>query len=92
MQVIMPRKKSIELLTTLVLLSVIVPAAFGQSIGTVSADVSGNFQYSLLNNGTAAQITGFLGGGASAAIPSVIGGVPVISISDGAFYNCTALT
>jgi len=51
---------------------------------------SGNF--TVTDNGTAVTITGYLGAGGAVTIPSTIGGKPVTSIGNGAFYGLTALT
>jgi hypothetical protein len=48
--------------------------------------------YIFTDNGTAVAITGYEGAGGSAMIPSTIGGKPVTSIGNGAFYGLTALT
>jgi hypothetical protein len=88
----MHRKKIICLLHTLLLLSAIIPATIGLTAGTATAEVSGTFQYSLIGNGTAVEITGYTGSGGSVVIPSVIAGEPVTSIAERAFYNCTSLT
>ena len=66
----MHSKKLTGLLTTLVLLSAIVPAMLGFSTGTVSAEESGGFQYSLIDNGTAVEITSYTGVGAARSFPA----------------------
>ena len=80
------------LLATIALLSPVGAVSFGLFTGTASAAASGNFQYSLTNDGTAVEITGFNGTDASLVIPSIIAGLPVTSIGVLAFCNCTALT
>ena len=58
---------------------------------TVSAETEGNFTYTV--SGKKVTITGFptdvVG---EVIIPSEIGGYPVTTIGDAAFYNCTSLT
>ncbi|HEY3421456.1 MAG TPA: leucine-rich repeat protein [Methanomassiliicoccales archaeon] len=88
----MNHKKLTALLATLMLLSPIVTLTVGSMVGTVSAEVSGSFEYSLNSDGTAVEITRYNGTGTSAVIPSVIAGKPVTSIGERAFSNCTALT
>jgi hypothetical protein len=88
----MKLKQITVLLATLVLFSPVACLCVGPLAGTASAAVSVNYQYSMINNGTAVEITGFNGTGTSFVIPSVISGQPVTSIGDGAFSNCTALT
>ncbi|MGD0056899.1 MAG: leucine-rich repeat protein, partial [Methanomassiliicoccales archaeon] len=48
----------------------------------------GDFDYQLINSGTAVQITGYYGSGGAVAIPGMIDGRPVTSIGDWAFYDC----
>ena len=48
------------------------------------------FNYTI-NNGTI-TITGYTGPGGAVTIPDTINGLPVTSIGDCAFYNCTSLT
>ncbi|MDR2519049.1 MAG: leucine-rich repeat domain-containing protein [Spirochaetaceae bacterium] len=43
-------------------------------------------------NGQGITITGYTGKAAALVIPAKIEGLPVTSIGDGAFYNCTGLT
>ncbi len=87
----MKLKQITILLATLMLFSPIA-ACVGPMAGTASAAVIVNYQYSTINNGTAVEITSFNGTGASFVIPSIVSGLPVTSIGDGAFCNCTALT
>ena len=54
------------------------------------AVVQAQFTYTT-NNGTI-TITGYTGSGGAVTIPSTINGLPVTSIGDYAFYNCTSLT
>lgn len=62
------------------------------SIGTASADTSGDLQYSLINGGTAVKITGYTGSGGSVTIPGTIAGEPVTAIGDSAFMSSYHLT
>jgi hypothetical protein len=48
--------------------------------------------YIFTDNGTAVAITGYEGAGGAVTIPSTVGGKPVTSIGNGAFYGLTALT
>ena len=58
------------------------------SIGTVSADSSGGYNYTLINNGAATEYSGYTGRGGNFTIPSILGGEPVTEIGDYAFdYN-----
>ena len=43
-------------------------------------------------SGGVVEITGYTGPGGSVVIPGMIGGLPVTSIGDGAFMDCTGLT
>jgi hypothetical protein len=45
----------------------------------------------ITNNGTIA-ITGYIGPGGAVDIPGTINDLPVVSIEDEAFYNCTSIT
>jgi hypothetical protein len=85
-------RKFAVLLAALVLFSQIASVGVGSSAGAAPIPAGNNYQYSLINNGTAAEITSFNGTGTSFVIPSVIAGVPVTSIGERAFCNCTALT
>jgi len=62
------------------------------SIGTASADTSGDFQYTLINSGTAVKITDYTGSGGSVTIPNSIAGHPVTMIGDSAFSQSIHLT
>ena len=54
---------------------------------TVSAAVSGDFEYKVLSDGTA-EITGYKGSFTILTIPETIGGKTVSKIGDQAFYMC----
>jgi|GEM_PF-1950046 len=56
----------------------------------MQAAQEGDFTYTLTNG--KAEITGYSGSGGAVVIPSTIGGFPVSSIGNLAFYNCTGLT
>jgi hypothetical protein len=85
-------KKIAVWLATLVLFSPIVTVSVGSLADTASAAVSGIYQYTLINDGTAVEITSINDTGVSVVIPSVIAGKPVTSIGERAFCNYTALT
>lgn len=85
-------RKITILLAALVLFSPIASLGVGPLAGTASAAVTVNYQYSTINNGTAVEITGFNGTGTTFAVPSTVSGLPVISIGNNSFSNCTALT
>ena len=50
----------------------------------------GDFTYESI--GTEITITGYTGSGGAVTIPDTIGGLPVTSIGDGAFWGCASLT
>lgn len=54
------------------------------------SETDGDFEYIVLNNGTA-EITGYIGNGGNIVIPDTVGGKSVTSIGEKAFYNCTSL-
>ncbi|MFZ3130767.1 MAG: leucine-rich repeat domain-containing protein [Desulfosporosinus sp.] len=56
----------------------------------VQAGMSSEFEYNVTAD--QAQITGYNWAGGDVTIPSTLGGYPVTSIGDGAFYNCTGIT
>jgi hypothetical protein len=58
--------------------------------GLTMMALAGDFAFT--DNGTAATITGYVGAGGAVTIPSAIGGHPVTSIGNGAFYLNTSLT
>ena len=62
------------------------PTYYGLNMVMASGD------FTVTDNGTAVTITGYLGAGGAVTIPSTIGGKPVTSIGNGAFYGLTALT
>lgn len=67
-------------------LSVVASAA-----GTESTLTSGDFNYSVLGDGTV-EITKYTGNGGAVVIPSEIDSKKVTSIGDDAFYECRKLT
>ena len=74
-------------LTLAVLLSLMSMATI-----TVGAAIEGDFEYELIDGGTAVEITGYTGAGGDVTIPSIIAGKPVTSIGYDAFSQCTSLT
>ena len=70
------------ILTLILLISVFAAAA---------ADISGDFQYRVLEDGTA-RITGYTGKEKQAVIPSELGGAPVTEIGEEAFCNNQIIT
>jgi len=51
-----------------------------------------DYYYSLINNGTAAEIIKYTGSDRTVIIPSQLGGVPVKEIGEKAFYGCLTLS
>lgn len=79
-------KKWISLLLAVVL------AVSSLAASTIAlADTSGDFEYTVLDNGTA-EITGYTGNASELVIPSEIDGYTVTSIGFAAFEECTSLT
>ncbi|MBR4867878.1 MAG: leucine-rich repeat domain-containing protein [Clostridia bacterium] len=66
-----------------ILLSLVVPF-------TAFAETSGDFEYEISNG--EATITGYTGSATKLTIPSSLGGYPVTTIGEGAFYDCKSLT
>ncbi len=58
---------------------------------TASAATTGDFEYEVLDDGTA-EITGYNGSYKELTIPSKLDGYTVTSIGRVAFYGCTSLT
>ena len=89
-------KKKILSITLALCLAFASSAALPQSAFTDTAGISataltsGDFEYSLLNDGTA-EITGYKGSKADLTIPSTISGNTVTSIGSGAFLVNTSL-
>lgn len=89
-------KKKILSITLALCLAFASSAALPQSAFTDTAGISataltsGDFEYSLLNDGTA-EITGYKGSKADLTIPSTISGNTVTSIGTGAFLVNTSL-
>jgi fibronectin type 3 domain-containing protein len=86
------KSKIIIGLLAFLLVSTAAASLIDLSIGTVSADTSGDFQYTLINSGTAVKITDYTGLGGSVTIPNSIAGHPVTMIGDSAFSQTTHLT
>lgn len=86
------KNKIIIGLLAFMLVSTAAASLIGLSIGTASADTSGDFQYTLVNGGTSVKITGYTGSGGSVTIPNSIAGHPVTMIGDSAFSQSTHLT
>ena len=66
-------------------------AVIPQTSLTAYAETFGDYEYTILNDGTVA-IEHYNGSEASVSIPSTIDGKIVTSIGNGAFYECTSLT
>jgi len=62
------------------------------SVGTVSADSSGDYTYLPINGGTAVEITGYTGSAGAVTIPSSLNNSPVTSIGVNAFYHWGTIT
>jgi len=58
------------------------------AFGTASAAVDGDFEYELINGGTAVSIIGYHGIGGDVVLPSSILGKPVKKIANSAFEGC----
>ena len=61
-------------------------------IDEVKAETYGDYEYSLINDGTEVKITGYSGLDTDIVIPSEIDGKPVTCIGASAFWNCSGLT
>ena len=79
-------KKVISLLLSVVMLLSITA---GLNL-TANAETSGDFEYAILDDGTA-EIIGYTGSATDLTIPSTLDGYTVTSIGDWAFYWCTSL-
>lgn len=79
-------KKVLSMLLALVMVLVLMPAG----IINVSAETSGDYQYTVTDG--KATITGYTGDGGDVTIPSTLGDYPVTSIGDYAFAYCDDLT
>ena len=80
-------KKTISLLLSLVMLLSI---TVGIDLSAY-AEVSGDFEYELLDDGTA-EITDYIGSATNLTIPSTIDGYTVTSIGDSAFWDCSSIS
>jgi hypothetical protein len=74
-------------LAVLLILSLIIGGGLS-AVGSLSAAVEGDFEYELINGGTAASITGYAGEGGDVVVPSTIAGKPVKKIANSAFEGC----
>jgi hypothetical protein len=75
----------------LVVLSLLVVLSINFS-QPVRAEISGDYEYYLINNGTEVEIWHYLGPGGHVEIPDKIEGKPVTSIFENAFSGCASLT
>lgn len=82
------KKKIISLLTSLVMAVGLIGI---MPIVTAGAETSGNYEYSVLTDGTA-EITGYTGKASDLSIPNTLNGKKVTSIGRSAFENCNELT
>lgn len=80
-------KKPISILLAIIML-LSITSGFSCS---VLADTSSDFEYTVLDDGTA-EITGYTGNATDLVIPSEIDGYTVTSIGVSAFEGCTSLT
>ena len=80
---------AVMLLSTAVIAPLTATAAQTQAV--ITGETSGDFEYELLDDGTA-EITGYTGSAAEVTIPSELDGKKVTSIGYVAFENCTSLT
>ncbi|MGD0817971.1 MAG: leucine-rich repeat protein, partial [Methanomassiliicoccales archaeon] len=83
----MRNKAVVVVMTLLVLISSLIAIQ-----NPARATTSGDFEYTIINNDTAAQITGYTGAGGIVSIPATIDGYPVVSIGGFSFYSSTILT
>jgi hypothetical protein len=67
-------------------------AAFGLALFTLSAVAVQAEDYTYTTNNGTITITGYTGPGGAVTIPDKINGLPVTSIGNSAFWNCTSLT
>ena len=80
-------KKPISIISVMImLLSVLAIAPI-----SVSAETIGDYEYTVLDDGTA-EISNYSGIGGEVTVPNVLDGHTVSSIGSMAFMNCTALT
>lgn len=82
-------KKAISMLCSLAVFMILF-AGIAMPI-TVSAETSGDFEYTILEDGTA-EISSYIGLATQLVIPETIDGYAVTSIGDYAFCYCTAFT
>jgi hypothetical protein len=61
-------------------------------LGHANATSSGDYEYLLIDNSAAAEITGYTGAGGVISIPITVDGYPVTSIGSGAFESVSTLT
>ena len=71
----------------MILMSTSALALVDIATSTASADNSGDFTYSVIDGGTAVEITGYSGSSESVVIPSSIGDLPVTGIGDHLFED-----
>jgi hypothetical protein len=75
--------------TILILFILLVPSSFIIGTNSVFASTSSDYDYQLINNGTAVEITRYYGHDGTVSIPGNIDGWPVISLGFQAFSNNT---
>jgi hypothetical protein len=69
-----------------------IPLFLGVLLSTMPCTVKAQVDFGYTTNGGTVTITGFGGPGGAVTIPSTIEGLPVTSIGDYAFQDCTGLT
>jgi len=84
---VMDMKKVLSMVLSLLLLANLIPGAL---FLPVSAATSGDFSYTIANG--EATITKYNGSGGDVVIPSTLGGYPVTTVGEKAFYKCTSMT
>ena len=88
----MQNKTIASLLAIIMVMSTATFTVVDLSAGSVLALSSGDYDYQVIDNNTAVEITGYHGTGGSAVIPFEIGKLPTVVIGDDAFNGCTSLT
>lgn len=87
----MGNRIGVDLKSTICVMIVLFSTFFIASQGSAIADQEGDYAYTISGTPSVVTITSYTGAGGAITIPSTLGGFPVTSIGNQAFYSRTSL-